>query len=94
MAQTEFKVFFDGSAADRGRLDRIESIEVEQEVDKAWEATLMIPVCLDEQGNWSGDDERFMEAFSRIRVEVNPGGGGFVPLIDGPIVGYDTNRNS
>jgi hypothetical protein len=94
MAQVEFKVFFDGSAADRERLDRIESIEVEQEVDKAWEASLLIPVCLDEQGNWSGDDERFMEAFSRIRVEVNPGGNGFVPLIDGPIVGYDSNRSS
>ena len=94
MAQAEFKVFFDGSSAEVEQLGRIESIEVEQEVNKAWEASLTIPVCLDDQGNWSGDDERFMEAFSRIRVEVKVGGGSFAPLIDGSIVGFDTNRTS
>ncbi len=94
MQQAEFRLFFDGDAASRQQLDRIESIEVEQEMEKAWEAAITIPVCLDDNGNWSGDDERFMEAFSCIRIELKPRDGQFQPLIDGPIIGYDTNRSS
>lgn len=94
MIPAEYTVYLDGEAAGRDELDRFESVTVEQEVDRPWEARLEVPVCLDSQGNWSGDDARFMEAFRRIRVELKVGEGEFVPLIDGPVVGYDSARRS
>ena len=60
---------------------------MEQEVDKAWEARIEIPICVDENGNWTGEDEDFMRSFSRGRVEIKIGDDPFVPLVDGPIVG-------
>ena len=35
-----------------------------------------------------------MKAFTVIRVEVNAGDGKFVPLIDGPVVGFDSARSA
>jgi hypothetical protein len=94
MTPAEYRVFLDGEAAGQEDLDRFETVTVEQEADRPWEARLEVPVCLDEQGNWSGDDERFMQAFRRIRVELKVGEGDFVALIDGPVVGYDSGRRS
>lgn len=94
MKPAEYKVFLDGAAADRKQLDRFEAITVEQEAERPWQARLEVPVCLDDQGNWSGDDEDFMQAFGRIRVELKVGDGEFEPLIDGPVVGFDSNRSS
>ncbi len=94
MPQAEFRMFFDNEPASQEDLDRVESIQVDQSVTRAWEARIEIPVCLDEEGNWSGEDDRFMRAYSRIRVEIKVGDGEFAPLIDGPVVGYDTNRSS
>jgi hypothetical protein len=59
----------------------------------AWEARLEIPICTDDQGRWSGEDDDFLATFSRLRVEVKVGGG-FVPLIDGPVVGHDSRMSS
>ena len=54
----------------------------------------MIPICTDDQGNWGGADASFVGAFGRIRIEVDPGDGNFVPLIDGPVVGSDQSMSS
>lgn len=94
MTPAEYRLFLDGEGAGQEDLDRFESVTVEQDADRPWEARLEVPVCLDDQGNWSGDDERFMQAFGRIRVELKVGEGDFVPLIDGPVVGYDSGRSS
>lgn len=89
-----YRLFFDDEPASQEDLDRVEEITVEQEVDMAWEAHLQIPVCTDAQGQWTGDDLRFMSAYARIRVEIKVGDGGFVPLIDGPVVGSDRQRRA
>ena len=94
MTSAEYKILFDGTAATREELDRFESVSVVQEADKPSQGRLELAVCLDDQGNWSGDDESFMEILRRVRVEVRVGEGDFVPLIDGPIVGFDSDRRS
>ncbi len=94
MGAVEFKMFFDGESATEEQLDKIDEIKVDQAVDKAWEARIKIPVCVNNDGKWEGEDEAWMRAFSKIRVEVNPGDGKFVALIDGPIVGLDSERSA
>lgn len=88
-----FKVLFGNASATAKQLDNIEEISVAQEIDMAWEARLRFPVCLDDNGCWTGDNARFLDSFSRVRVEVSAGNG-FVPLIDGPVVGRDSERSS
>ena len=94
MGAVEYKMFFDGTAATMDQLDKIEEVAVDQAVDRAWEARIKIPVCVNNDGKWEGEDEAWMKAFTRIRVEVNAGDGKFVPLIDGPVVGFDSARSS
>ena len=76
------------------QLDRVEEITVEQEVDMAWEGRFQVPVCTDENGRWNEEDDPFMASFARLRVEIKVGGGSFVPLIDGPVVGRDDQMSS
>ncbi len=94
MGAVEFKIFFDGTSATMAQLDKVDEIVVDQAVDKAWEARLKIPVCVNNDGKWEGEEEAWMKAFTRIRVEVDPGDGKFVPLIDGPVVGFDSARSA
>ena len=94
MPDIQYRVFFDNNPATREQLDSIEEITVEQEVDMAWEVRIAIPMCVDEKGNWKGEDEDFMRSFSRARVEIKIGDEPFVPLIDGPIVGFDSQASS
>src|SRR5712691_10335550 len=94
MGAVEFKMFFDGVSATTEQLDEVDEIVVDQAVDRAWEARLKIPVCVNNDGKWDGEKEAWMKAFTRIRVEVNPGDGKFVPLIDGPVVGFDSARSA
>jgi hypothetical protein len=94
MGAVEFKMYLDGNSATAEQLDKIDEIVVDQAVDKAWEARLKIPVCVNNDGKWEGEQEAWMKAFTRIRVEVNPGDGKFVPLIDGPVVGFDSARSA
>jgi|APLak6261663543_1056040.scaffolds.fasta_scaffold00138_14 hypothetical protein len=93
MAAVEFRLYFDNEAADQKRLDQVDSIVVEQKVDMAWEARLSIPVCVNGDGKWEGEDEAWMKPFKRVRVEIKVGSGDFVALIDGPIVGHDNARS-
>jgi hypothetical protein len=94
MGATEFKMFLDGTSATVEQLDKVDEIVVDQAIDKAWEARLKIPVCVNNDGKWEGEQEAWMKAFTRIRIEINPGDGKFVPLIDGPVVGFDSARSA
>jgi hypothetical protein len=94
MTPAEYKILFDGRAATREQLDRFETVVVEQEEDRPWQARLEMSICLDDQGNWSNADEEFMRAFTRVRVELKVGDGAFQPLIDGPLVGHDSDHSS
>ena len=94
MPQIEYKIFFGNKPATRDQLDMVEEITVEQDVDMAWAARLQLPICTDDKGNWTGVDDAFLAAFGRVRVEIKVGDGDFLPLIDGPIVGYDNTMSS
>lgn len=94
MGAIEFKVFLDNSSATQDQLDKIDQITVDQAVDRAWEARFRIPVCVNNDGRWEGEQEAWMRAYTRMRVEINPGDGTFVPLIDGPVVGFDSARSA
>jgi hypothetical protein len=94
MPAVSFRLFYGSNPATQEQLDKIESITVEQEIDMAWEARLTLPICTDANGAWSGDDEAFMQSFLRIRVEVKVGVNSYAALIDGPVVGYDSQRSS
>ena len=91
MADIVYRVYFGDQSATQEQMDRILSITVTQEIDKVWEAQMKIPLCLNEQGNWSDEDEAFFESFTRIRIEIKADGENWAPLIDGPVVGNDTN---
>ena len=94
MLATRYRLYFDDKPATREQLDSVEEITVEQEVDMAWEARLQIPVCVDDKGNWKGEDKEFMKSLSRIRAEVQVGDDPYVPLIDGPIVAHEGDKRS
>ena len=94
MTGAEYKLLFDGTAATKEQLERFETITVDQDAAGPWQARLEVSVSLDDQGNWVGDDEPFMQILHRIRVELRVGEGDFQPLIDGPIAGFDSERSS
>lgn len=94
MSNIRYQLFINNKAADQERLDSVEEIVVEQEVDMAWEARIKLPLRVDERGAWSDEGEKMSEAFSRVRVEVQIGEDPFVPLIDGPVVGHENSKSS
>lgn len=94
MPTINYKLFFNNAPAKQDELDRVESIEIEQDSDMAWEARLEIPLCSSDAGKWAMEDDKILADFGRVRVEVQIGKDGFVPLIDGPIVGFDNNMSS
>jgi len=94
MPGIEYRMFFNNNPATREQLDSVEEFTVDQEVDMAWEARLKIPISVNEQGNWTGEDENFMRPFTRVRVEIKIGEEPFIPLFDGPVIGFDSQMNS
>jgi hypothetical protein len=94
MPASLYRMYLDNQPASHAQLDQVEEITVEQEVDMAWEARLQIPICTDAQGKWMGADANFLASFTRLRLEIKVGDGAFVPLIDGPIVGSDSQMSS
>jgi hypothetical protein len=94
MGEVRFRVRFGDRAASTDQLERIESIEVTQEMDAFWEARIRMSMCLDDKGVWRHRPDQEAEAFSRIRIELDAGSGRFVPLIDGPLVSVDGKLDS
>ena len=94
MSTPRFRIWFGEVAASTEELERVEEIEVIQEMDAFWEARVRMALCLDARGawlHWPGDSAA---AFSRVRIELDNGGGRFAPLIDGPLVGIDAALDS
>ena len=90
----EFKVYYGGTPATREQLDAIEEIVVEQEIGKAWEARIKIPVYIAEDGSWKGENDPAYTEFARVRVEARIGESDFVPLIDGSIQSQQPDYNA
>jgi hypothetical protein len=93
MGVARFRVWFGAQEAGEDDLARIEEIEVTQEVDRFWEARLRMSMCLDAGGRWQHRTDS-IAAFSRVRVELDPGSGDFVPLIDGPVAHFEWRLDS
>ena len=94
MGETRFRVWFGSREASEDELARIEEIEVTQEMDKFWEARLRMTMCLDAQGRWQHRPDVVAGPFTRVRVELDPGNGRFVPLIDGPVSNFESSLDS
>lgn len=90
----EFKVYYGETPATQEQLDAIEEIVVDQEIGRAWEARISIPIQIAEDGSWSGEDDPAYAEFARVRVEARIGDGDFIPLIDGRIVDQDPGMSS
>jgi hypothetical protein len=94
MATIEYTIFFDNQQADQTTLDKVDEVNVVQQVDQAWEARLKIPVCVNNDGKWDGEEETWMRPYNRVRVEVKVGNAAPVALIDGPVVGFEGERST
>ena len=93
MADIKYRLYLEKKPATRAQLDQIEEITVEQAIDTAWEARLLLHIATDDKGVWKGKDPGFAPK-KRLRLEIDPGSGKFVALIDGPIVGSDQTMSS
>ena len=94
MSELSFRVYFGGTPATVDDLAHIDEITVEQTEDAAWEARIVMALCLDERGRWERQSEVSLRPRTQVRVELKIGGAEFKPLIDGPIVGIDTAMDS
>ncbi len=94
MADLRFRVWFGDRAATVDELALIEEIEVTQEMDAFWEASVRMALCLDANGAWQHWPGDVASPFSRVRVEIDIGSGTFTPLIDGPLVSVDAALDS
>lgn len=94
MAGAQFRVWFGEHQASVDDLARIEEIEVTQELDHFWEARIRMTLCLDAQGRWQHRPDTVAAPFSRVRIELDPGNGRFVPLIDGPVAHFESLLDS
>jgi hypothetical protein len=94
MGEQRFRIWFGDRGATEEELERIEEIEVTQEMDAIWEARMRIGMCLDERGSWRHRSDQLAAPLSRVRVELDPGTGTFVPLIDGPVASSETAMDS
>lgn len=92
MPSKRFKVFLDKNPAPVEWLARVLSITVEQEVDHVWEALITLPLCLGEDGTWAELETDI--AYERVRIELQVDADPWVPLIDGPVVGHETQLHS
>lgn len=90
----EFKVLYGGRSATQEQLDAIETIVVEQEIGRVWEARITIPICIAGDGSWQGESDSAYAEFARVRIEARIGDGRFVPLIDGRITDQDPGMNA
>lgn len=94
MGTMRMRIWFGDRAASTDELARVEQIEVTQEMDAFWEARVHMAMCLDARGVWQHWPGNVATPFSRVRIEIDPGSGRFVPLIDGPLAGIDAALDS
>jgi hypothetical protein len=91
MQTAQYRIYIDGKSIGQAALDKIESVVVQQEMDQTWQATLELLTCTTEKGLWHDEADTLLKPFRRARIELSlDGKKTWVPLIDGPVVGYDS----
>jgi len=93
MSCTRLRVWLGDSAAAKEALVRLETVEVTQEMDAMWEARVQISTELDRGGRWKHRLDEIVQPFARVRIEVEADDA-LVPLIDGPVVRFETSLDS
>ena len=83
---SELRMFLDNAPATEEQLDLFRMVRVDQAIGMATEAELEMELVLDDTGTWTDFAQAFTAPFSRVRIEVRIDEGGFVPLIDGPMI--------
>ncbi|MFW9872770.1 MAG: hypothetical protein ACFFG0_06665, partial [Candidatus Thorarchaeota archaeon] len=58
------------------------------------EARISFHIYADKKGNWSSEIDKLLKSFTKIRIEIQSGNKPFIPLIDGPVVGYEIYMSS
>lgn len=86
MAVSEYRMWFDNNPADAERLALIEEVRVDQAIDMVAEAQITMPLGRDADGDWPGVLDDAIQPMTRVRIEVQVGTTGFVPLIEGRVV--------
>ena len=94
MGELKFRVWLGDRAATEEELERIEEIEVTQEMDALWEARLRIGMCLDERGSWRHRPDEMARRFRASASNSTSGSGRFMPLIDGPVASFENSLDS
>lgn len=99
MAATLFRLWFGSSparmkSATMDQLEHVEEIVVDQEAGMIWEAKITMHTCLTADGVWQHRPEETVQPFQRVRVEVQAGGGDWLPLIHGPVVQFLNHLSS
>jgi hypothetical protein len=94
MGEQRFRIWFGERAAGADELRRVEEIEVIQEMDAFWEARVRMVLCLDADGSWLHWPGEKASPFSRVRIELDPGDGRFIALIDGPLAAIDAGLDA
>lgn len=83
----EIRLYFDNEPASAEQLDLFRTVQIDQAIGMATEAELEMELALDANGQWVDFEQPFVQPYTRMRIEIKPGDGDFVPLIDGPLVG-------
>ena len=52
MADVKYRIYLEKKPATRAQLDQIEEVTVEQAIDAAWEARLLLKIATDDEGVW------------------------------------------
>ena len=92
MQTAQYRVYVDGVPILQSDLDLIDTITVQQAMDQAWSASIVVLISADETGVWNDEDSPLLQPMVQIRVEIMVDNDElWVPLIDGPVVGYDTS---
>jgi hypothetical protein len=92
--ELRFRLFFNETAATAEDLAHLDEIAIEQAEDAAWEARLVMALCLDDEGRWARQTDIRLRPRTQVRIELQIGSAPFKPLIEGPIVSVDTAMDS
>ena len=94
MPKYSYRIYHENVSLGPEILENIKEIVIDQEIDIAWECRISFSIFLDSNGNWSSETDELLKSFTRIRVEIQSRDGLYVPLIDGPVVGYEFYMSS
>jgi hypothetical protein len=92
--EQKYRIYLNDEYATQAQLDLVEEIAVIQEIDAQWQASITFATCLDERGYWSRELEQYETGFARARIELKVDDRSYEPLIDGPIIGHESQFSS